>query len=353
MCITIRLLTFTCLLTLLQGCQQPAGQEILEDYLYRMANATGQDIDQDLATLPAIPTYPAKRDRLLTEIELREGVFDTLKFRHCGLLNLIAERNSSLGKVMPPSQKLRYELRFFGLARQCLQRPEIREDLEFKAQLTAIVETKQRNLHRVLWNAVYNSQAMERNFALNQPPLEPNAKDILPTTLETLGLFQQIALAIQSPATFRPPTQLDNIEHYYKNLEHNRLGAQWLTSIRMLTATFARTADAIQQRLDKRKVCPQGKPTKRSKILHNVFIKFYAGQVQPYFSTVDKVGQQWLSAHDKLLGSLQHSDKLNHYRQQVLSTNSKLWQAYLAARQDHVNQWQRLLRQCGLMPSAT
>lgn len=237
---------------------------------------------------------------------------------------------------MPPSQKLRYELRFFSLAQQCLQHPQIREDLEFKAQLLDIIDTKQRNLHRVLWNAIYNSQAMEKNFALNESPLETNAKDILPTTLETLDLFQQISLSIQAPATFSLPAQIENIEHYYKNLEYNRLGAQWLTSIRMLTATFARTADAIRARLDKRKICPQGKPTERSKILHSVFIKFYAGQVQPYFSTVDKVGQQWLSAHDKLLDSLRHAEKLDQYRQQVLSTDSQLWQAYLTARQAHL-----------------
>ncbi|MBY4677823.1 DUF3080 domain-containing protein [Marinobacterium sp. CAU 1594] len=325
---------------------------MLENYLYRLGNATEQSIDKDLRQLPPTAAYPPRRERLRPELELREGLVDTLRLRHCNnLLGLIAERNSSLGRVMPVSKKLVYELRFFTAIRDC--RTELPEDAaaELRQQLDEIYQLKKRNLDNVAWNAFYNAPEMEANFALGEPPLAPADDGGIGPVLDGLKRFEQLARLIHRDDGWQLPAFLEQIERDYQILNNNRFGARWLSGLRLLTETLERGSDALQARLEQRALCPLGRSTPQAKILHRVFIKFYAGEVQPYMALLHRSGQRWLQQQQQLLEQLAHSDLLSAYREAVLSPHSKLWRDYEQARRRHVELWQQQLGQCGLMPS--
>jgi len=340
------LLTILCL----GGCSKPAGQELLEDYLYRLSNALDINIDNDLSSLPPVDNYPPRRERQIETLELREGLLDTLNLGHCNLLPLIAERNSSLGKVMPVSQELIYEFRFYTRIRDCRHLPAVREDSELRSQVEAIYETKHQNLPRVLWNAIYGAPELEANFALGELPLEPGDNSTLGPVLNSLQHFEKLIQLSQQNDPWQPPEFLTALEEDYEVLNSNRYGAQWISSIRLMTTTLSRAAAGLEARLNTRKLCPQGRPTPKAKILHNVFRKYYAGNVQPYLAQVHRGGQRWLEQHHRLLNMLSHSDRLQSYRDSMLSEEGMLWQNYLQARDRHTAAWQRQLGQCALMP---
>lgn len=341
------------LVSLLTGCSQPEGQALLEDYLYRLGNATDTQINSNLNPLPPIPAYPPRRERLVALQDMREGMLDTLNLRACNLLPLIAQRNSSLGRVMLVSQQLIYEIRFYSLIRQCRHLPLVRNDSELLAQVNAIYQAKQQNLPRVLWNAIYNAEEIEANFALGATPLPPGETGSLGPSLTSLQHFEQLIRLSQQTAPWQLPAFVEQLENDYEVLHRNQFGAHWLSSIRLVTETLSRAADSLETRLSQRPLCPQARPTPQAKILHNVFTRYYVARVQPYMAQTHRSGQRWLKQHEVLLGALQYGELLADYREQVLSLEGQLWQNYLRARDRHTRAWQQQLRQCAMMPGGT
>ena len=102
----------------LSGCNSNAPKALLNDYTQRMSNVLDIEI---AASDPNInlPSFPDKRDRFVSTNDIRQGLWEVLDFRQCDMLSIISERNSSLGKVMPASQKMRYELRFIKALQDC------------------------------------------------------------------------------------------------------------------------------------------------------------------------------------------------------------------------------------------
>ena len=157
---------------LLSGCSRDTPEAMLDNYLYRLSNTL--DLPQPKTYEPKVRLqFPAKRQRILNTIEIREGLLDVLKLERCNLLPLIAQRNSSLGKVATPSVKLGYELEFFSLLNQCRRtlNQESDVDTELLTRINEIYTIKRNNLAAELWNGIYTSEAIELNFSLRQSPL--------------------------------------------------------------------------------------------------------------------------------------------------------------------------------------
>ncbi len=61
---------------------------------------------------PAIlGAFPELRERRVSIPETREGMLDIYALRECHITTLVAERNSTLGRVAPASQRWQYEAR--------------------------------------------------------------------------------------------------------------------------------------------------------------------------------------------------------------------------------------------------
>lgn len=351
-------LTTLLLLIIITGCSSDKPEQMLERYHQRLANALEQTARLDLEQPLPLPHYPKRRTRLVEVTEVRQGLFEVLNLRHCQLLPLIAERNSSLGKVKQPSQLLVYELKLYDGLRNCRSQLEQKPiDQELQQQIEEIWRIKRQNLPMVIWNSIYNSEEMERNFSLSEPSLPISGEDGFTASMQALQHFQLVSeLAYEQPAWQLPPF-IDDLEQGYQALYHNRYGSRWLRSIALLTATLKQSAELIEDKLAQRPLCFKQQPTPKAKIVQNVFHKYYAAQVQPYMARLDIQGKRWLAQHNLILNKLEPviPESIKHYRKQVLSTKTSLsphslWAHYINARDRHTKAWQKLLGQCGLMP---
>lgn len=344
--------------SLLSSCQLSAPQAMLEDYAARMSNVleTAIDLELEQAAL-AISVFPVKRERIVPTAELREGLWDVLDFRQCDMLHLISERNSSLGKVMPPSQKMRYELRFVSALQRCYQTLEAIEEpdetqLAFQERLAAIYETKLSNLPIEIWNGIYSSDELSQHFKLGKPPLplESISYGTSHNALETLS--ELTVLSGQESITL--PAWLDDIETHYGALHRSELGAGLLAGVSMVTQTLDRTAEAIETRLKRKPFCFEGHQPPRATILSNVFQKYYAGEVQPYMAIIQREGSRWFGLHNAMIKRLPAPSAMQDYRLQVLAleSESSLWGKWVQARERHTKAWQKILGQCNMMPGS-
>ncbi|WP_421863901.1 DUF3080 family protein [Motiliproteus sp.] len=331
---------------------------MLEDYLQRVANVLEAEPQSSNAETRAVMLpLPSRRERRLTPEELRSGLLDSLELRHCGLLPLIAERNSSLGKVMKPSLQLNYELQFFAKLQPCLKRDQQQSisDTEFSAQLQQIYRIKSANLVPVWWNSVFAAEAMERNLSLSRPPIPLQGNPGYGDSFRALEVMGTLAQPLNPPADpFPLPNQLERLESGHESLYNSEYGSQLFSSIALLIDALNRTALTLDRATRQRPLCLNGHSTTQAEYLRNVFDRYYGGGVQPYLSRTYRNGRAWLEMMDKLAQQAQPSVAWVHYHQQMLDPLAKngLWQQFERAIQQHTRSWKQVLSSCGLMPGS-
>ncbi len=349
------------LVVALSGCGRDSPEATLEDYLERVSNTV--DIEPDSGNpYQHLRAFPARRDRILVLEELRAGLLESLDFSQCGLLPLIAERNSSLGKVMKPSTELSYELRFFERLEPChrsYSAKSVVEGDDFGRLLEETFRIKSANLEKVIWNGLFTSEALERNFSLSREPIPLLGNQGYGDSLRALESLQKLIDSIDDyrhNGQFRLPAQLQNLEQRYFALHSSEYGSQLIKSLALLTHYLNLTADSLERAQQRRPLCFNKTPSAKAKILNNVFFKYYAGKVQPYMARVQREGEPWLQRINALLDPhrLPVPAGVQQYRQQMLdmSAENGLWPRYQRAIKRHTKAWQQVLTQCGMMPGS-
>ncbi|MFB9353151.1 DUF3080 family protein, partial [Streptomyces heliomycini] len=134
---------------LLAACSSGGdSNELLVDYQRDLARRL------DLAPpTPAAPdnigAFPDRRERLVAIPETREGMLNVFALRECHITTLVAERNSTLGRVAPASRMWRYELTLWQRLTDCLE-SEVPERLAEadRERLERLARTKTEQLPR-------------------------------------------------------------------------------------------------------------------------------------------------------------------------------------------------------------
>lgn len=347
-----------CALTLVAGCSESTPESMFENYLYRLGNSLSVDIPKAAEISPR-PLFPLRRTRIIPTTEIREGLFDALELNACQLLPLIAERNSSLGKVYPPSLKLNYEIRFFNRLSQCRSNLHQSSTVtpELAIQLDELYVIKRQNLAAELWNGIYNSEALEQNFSRDYTPLPLIDNGSSDSSIKALKTLSSLT-TLNEKSPFLKVKLPDDLGEAYEVLFKNRTGPQILSSLQLITRDLNQASQMLETRLSGRPLCFNNTPSNKSKILQNVFFKYYIGEVQPYMAYVHRHADRWLQTHLVLMDSYQQLElKIPHemetYRLKVLSKSEpySLWQNYIEARDKHTRSWQKILKLCGLMPT--
>lgn len=338
----------------LSACSGDSPEQRQHTYLQRLSTA----LEQPLVSSEAhpLPHFPPRRERLLPLMDMREGVIDVLDLRHCAdLLPLIAERNSSLGRVQTASARLQYELRFLPTIADCEvqlehmlpEQPELATVLQRVRRIHAL---KRAQLPDVIWNGIYTSEEMEAQFQRNAAPLALDSEGQLADLSISLQRFIQLVEWLQRGAEGTPPALHG---HDYERLYRNRFGSEWMKSVQQLTLTLEQASMLIEARLARRPLCLSTQPTERGLIARNVLQQHYMSTLQPYVTRIQRDGAQWRQLHQQLLTTLPAPASSRDYFEALFATEEdSLWQRFQLAQQTHTRAWQTLLSQCGLLPAA-
>lgn len=342
---TLALLT----LLILSACQ-PAddGLALQADYLNRLNNAVEGDavVVFDKAQLTRY-RLPPRRERVVDIPEVRIGLLDLLiDVRRCPeLQQQISLRNSILGKQLVPSSRLGYEGDLLRAIDTCLARLADEQDAELRGTLNSLAREKRAQLPSVFWNALNASQEVERYLrfadqALPTAPSEDNAA--------LAALAQLAAMANALPQTLPPPTAA--LDPLFFALHASPQGGQLISSLASLTHTLNQGSRLLEERQQQRPICPQGQATARGRILQNIFVKYYAGGLQPYLAQVHQRGQTWNSSLRQLSAAAEVPAATRNYLLNLAGPEQSLWVDFQAATTRHIHTWQDSLKSCGLAP---
>lgn len=338
--------TMFCLLSLvLQACAPPTASDTYEDYLSRIARTL--NVDRPVVTVEPLQAFPARRDLKLAEPTLNMELLDFLRLQDCGLQQLIAQRNSSLGKVMPESQRLFYEYRLMSALDQCLRNDSV--DAETQAWMRSVLEHKHRIRQQVFWNSVIASPEMGRFFSPSEHVLDvadsEERQDIQRALAQLMAWQNRLAL----DGAFKAAPLIQDVEQAYQTLGNEQYAGQLLQSALLAKAWIEAGTQLIHQSLDRQPLCPQGRETPRSRVMQTIMNKFFVGKIQPHLARIQRELQALQQQFDIVKIDTPPAAYIQ-YRQRYLAKQA-LPQQYTQAVVQHVRAWQRLLKQCGAMPT--
>ena len=315
--------TLFCLTVMLAGCFSDGPGDLFDDYQTKVARVQdAKELNDDWE----FENLPRKRELLLDVPSLSIGLIDSYQLRQCGLFNLIAERNSVLGKVADEFRNYDYQVALLEGVGKCLSNNEL--DPEIIKLLREIEQQKLAQFPLHQWNLIYASEAMQSQMRGSQWL----RADIGDQVRQTSDALEHINQALNVPLVSGKTTEVQEV------LEKS-------STLGDLYYSLARTSaelDTITKQLttfDANIICGKQRDTTKFRYLNNVFEQQYIGKVQPYMAQLDGFYQQLAPQ----LGMFDAQPDLHSYYFPIKDAH----QAFRSSTRRHVDYWQQLFKRCG------
>ena len=318
--------------TTLAGCSKQHADSLFRDYQQRLDRVL--TLPPMAVTLTALPPLPAIRDVQVSIPASRLNLLDLVALRHCGLQQLVAERNNSLGKVMSSANLLGYELQLLAALQPCLHHPALSTKLN--SELLQIYQQKQQQLPVVLHNFLSTDLTLRQQLSGQARLLSAGASHAVAEPLAALKqlnrLKQQLLAGLQ---TDDAPLTASFINQQLAVLYQGNLIADWHFSVRQSNAWLT-TLNAQLAQVPVASLCRS--PAKIA-VLNNVLTQIFIPRVQSYLAELDRIGYQLLPELSLL------------YQHNALETSVEV-RLTMPAQQlrdlikQHVGWYQQLQRQC-------
>ena len=327
----IKVLSLIAVAFVVTGCSD-AALSLMDDYTSRLSRTLALEIKDpaplDLQPLPSITTTRA--DITETSITLVELVAT----RACGLDLLLGERNSSLGKVMTPSQRLKYELAFLKQVQPCLNNPDIAPDLQQK--LATIASDKATQIDKHWQNFLQQDETLRQQLHPYRNLSEPDSVAGVAETMQALHSLLALKKSIvqqnwQQASDINPELALEALykANTLSQLQQSlRFSQNWLQSLNQQL-----------DRVDLTAQCPAGKSSDKAEILNTILLQYFIGKVQVYLAQVDGTYQQ---LHPLLLQLYQSTALAQSIQQRFEVPNTAL----KAELKRHVIWWKEVQQKC-------
>ncbi|MFA0280689.1 DUF3080 domain-containing protein [Vibrio sp. 10N.222.55.F12] len=315
--------TLFCLTVMLTGCFSNGPGDLFDDYQTKVARVQdAEELKEDWE----FESLPRKRELLLDVPSLSIGLIDSYQLRQCRLFNLIAERNSVLGKVADEFRNYDYQVALLEGLGKCLSSTEL--DPEIVELLNKIEQQKLTQFPLHQWNLIYASDAMQSQMRGSQWL----RADIGDQVRQTVDALQHINQALNVPLVSGKTTEVQEV------LEKSSTLGDLYYSLARASAEL----DTITKQLttfDGNIICGKQRDTTKFRYLNNVFEQQYIGKVQPYMAQLDGYYQQLAPQ----LGMFDAQPELHSYYFPIQDAH----QAFRASTRRHVDYWQKLFKRCG------
>ncbi|WP_045404375.1 DUF3080 domain-containing protein [Vibrio jasicida] len=319
--------------TLLSGCNDWFNSEkaVFEKYNQRLANVLDTS-ESELEASPAV-TIPDKRELFQELPRLSLGLLESYQLRQCGLFNLLAEKNSQLGKVQDAFYDFDYQTNLLRTLNGCMSDYPLSD--EENTKLNGLYDQKWHHLTVHLDNMLLTSDAMRKQLTGSEwLPLE--SKD---QVAHVRDAFLALDEMYQTP--YRALSRLPDVTivNYQEEIEKTRLVGRLYYTLIDATHWLEQTTHMLEANQDKI-ICGANRDTTQFRYLRNVFQTIYVAEVQPYMAYVDSTYQQ-------LDGGLSFVEK----RMQAHGANYGIEKAHDQFREEtmkHVQFWKNIFKRCGV-----
>lgn len=322
---------------LVGGCGDRQVGADLHEYLSRLERTLGvAHVDSNRFEIPVPPR--AASLQLPVEGSEIDGL-DFLLLRGCALQTTVARRNSALGRVAPPSQRLLLELAFLRDAPACIEQLRDGDQAELATTLERARVKKVQQLPSLLFNATLGSDEYRdfwRSTLLPADYPEQTGSYVI-TALESITEDARRWLAGDYAA------DETRLERSLAEIARGD-GGELLRAASMQAAELHSADGIVEGRLGEGPFCtPQITPS-AAPTLRTVVSTFFIGRVQPHAAAISGRRQQIMEPLGELETLL--SDALPVDYRQWQSTRDATLNETTEAPARHVRRLQSLLGTC-------
>lgn len=322
------------LITCLSACSEHKKIENdLDAYSERLQSYTGITLSKENFSYQLdAPTKTAFKQNI-NDININMREFYALN--DCVLNQLVAQRNTALGKMQLPSARYAYESQLVVELTKCAQ--VLRSDAkktDVVNKLTLWTSEKQQQLPIAWANLVTQSQEVYSHFTTASGFISGKASDnFVPTT-------QAFRFLLASQTAH--PVDLSELELHLQQLGSSPLIArQWRTQL-LVTQKLNHISPLLVEYL-KDNQCQTLEEIKGIEIMQNIFRKFFAETIQSLAGELNRYHYQLSPLIEQLSLSPHFTENFSTY---LTHHNTIKHQAYKKSMQTHITLWQEVFVHC-------
>lgn len=331
--IVARLICVVSLLLLLQSCQRHQTlPNALEDYSDRMYKV----LDLEEKDIPTTATL-AFQDKITFAIDVPELNINMREFyaiEGCAIKQLIAERNTALGKVQLPSVRLGYEWTLIELLKKCIESNVNTQNKALAGKMRDWLSQKQAIFPLIWSNMLTQSDEFYLGISSSGGFIDGNEKDNF-----TEGLFDlKNLIGIKDD----PTSNIASMEASLKSIKQHRIYARlWRSQLllrgylQQMTIDISAWASSF--------TCETRKDKEKLAIIRNVFTLFFINEVQGIGAQLNHyhyaLKPEFLKLIDDKHLPPNFTSTIEHYSQLGFDE-------YQNAMLAHIKMWQGIFKQC-------
>ncbi|MFN2362188.1 MAG: DUF3080 family protein [Marinobacter sp.] len=334
----------------LTGCTSDSDvADMMDDYVAEVAEAL--ELSPELSEISPVSQIPRRRERVLDMPDLDMGMLDFFSLYGCELQYVVGERNSIMGKVMQPLNRLRYETRFMRAAEDCLPETE-REGV--KEKLEEAIESKADTLPLAVWNATWGVEEVERLFTRSQG-YYPRVSDETPVAALAADI-ERLNRTVAGLLGGNSKESLGYIGEVHQRWQAEYRAGQLMNSVRLLTTRLDDGSALLAERVENAPLCANGEPDNARSRLRSAYADGYDSRVKSYLEGIGQAREALAEPLDEL--ATMQADTMpeafrDWYRENLDTDGAgSLWGQLDQAIEMHTRRWQQILDQCGLSKQA-
>lgn len=321
----------------------------LEAYAERLSNFTKISLQQELAQNSSNINLGIKdKTSYLRKISpININLREFYAFNDCSLSQLVAQRNTALGKIQLPSSRFLYEIELLNELERC-QNQLLRQNkgtelskgqIELIEKLKTWSALKQQQLPLVWSNVITQSTEIYQHLSKNNGFIRGDSSDNLQETKQALSHLAKIDGQLLLGEL---PQNLEFLETHLYHLSETPLLAWKWRSQKALSFSLKNTSKLLDEFLQSN-TCSNRKQEQDIQIMKNIFNKFFVGTIQGLGGQLDHYHYQLKDSTHSLMQSehLPEDFKQYIYKHEVLG-----FKEYQDSMQTHIKLWQTIFARC-------
>ncbi len=333
----------------LAGCAPDSGvPDMMDGYVVSVADAL--ELRPELSDIAPVPQIPRRRERVLDMPDLDMGMLDFLSLYGCELQYVVGERNSIMGRVMQPLNRLRYETRFIRAAETCISETD-GEDIQ--EELEEAIAHKTETLPIAIWNATWGVEEIERLFTLSQGYYPGSGDDKVLAELSS-GV-KRVNQTVRGLLAGNTGESLDYVGGVHQLWQAEHRAGQLLNSARLIAVRLDDATALLAKRVEGgAPLCSGSESEAPPGELLEIYTDGYGVGIEDYLGRIEQAKEALIKPLDTLAAqqsATMPSAFRGWYRLYLETGNAdSVWGQLARAITAHKERWRQLLTQCGALP---
>ncbi|WP_157980846.1 DUF3080 family protein [Pseudidiomarina homiensis] len=325
---------------LVSSCSEvPTALTALDDYQRRVANTLQLE---PIAYQPvSFPQLPNSRDLRVQVPRISVSLLDSWRLDQCAAGQLIAQRNSALGKLEEGISRYFTDLQLTQAMKTCVTELEQAGEAQLAKRLASALQEKRQTLAASKQLAIATDDALRHSLRFAPSTLAAPDDAAFANALASLD---HVLAVLQEPSQQPPQVSREQLESALEQLHQSDYLPRLWRSLHTLEAYLQQLAPLTEDLVGLAGCSSKGRP-QRPEVLHTVFLKFFIAKVQPELAGYTRQGYL---VNERLaqLAVISEQAALKDYIQRLMQLTDKLNERS----KGHVKPWQRFFAACDFTP---